>query len=382
MTSRPSFQNGITVQTRTLFGGTPAAALIPAYPNTLCGAPDLSGAPPSCAVPATGAGNPIIELFSPQYKQAYTQQGSFGIEAQLHKDLDLSVSYLVVKGTHLPRTRDINLGTPATPTNIGIAGTTTVLTYQSFTLPRPIAGFDRILEFESAANSIYHGLAVQMNKRFSHHFELSGSYTLSKVIDDVPDSFAVNPGLDDFRMLSDPSNPPADRSAGINDQRHRFVLNGIWELSYANDLPATGKAILGGWEVSGILTAQTGQPYSGLVNFDLNNDGNSATDRTPGLGRDTFYLPATISFDPRVMRTVRLTDRAKLQFVWEAFNVFNHPNVTGVRTTQFSLSTSPGICGIAGAPCLVPQNVGLSAFGTPTATSGPRIMQLSAKFIF
>jgi hypothetical protein len=186
----------------------------------------------------------------------------------------------------------------------------------------------------------------------------------------------------DFRMLSDPSNPRADRAAGINDQRHRLVLSGIRELNYADRLPRRAKAIFSGWELSGILTAQTGQPYSGMVNFDLNNDGNSANDRTPGLGRDTFYLPATVSFDPRVTRNVQLTERAKVQFIWEAFNVFNHGNITGVRTTQFARSTSPAVCGIAGTPCLVPQNIGLSAFGRPTASSGARIMQLSARFVF
>jgi hypothetical protein len=183
-------------------------------------------------------------------------------------------------------------------------------------------------------------------------------------------------------MPSDSSNPHDDQSAGINDQRHRFVVSGIWELSYANHLPKAAKAIFRGWELSGILTAQSGQPYSGLLNFDLNNDGNAANDRTPGLGRNTFYLPGTVSFDPRVTRTVNLTERAKLQFIWEAFNLFNHSNIIAVKTTQFSRSTSPSVCGIAGTPCLVPQNTALSAFATPTATSGPRIMQFSAKFVF
>ncbi len=134
--------------------------------------------------------------------------------------------------------------------------------------------------------------------------------------------------------------------------------------------------------MSGIFTAQSGHPYSGLINSDLNNDGNAANDRTPGLGRDTFYLPATISLDSRVTRNVSLNERVKLQLIWEAFNVLNHTNVTGVRTTQFSSSMLPGVCGVAGVPCLVPQSAGLSAFGTPTATSGPRIIQLSAKFVF
>jgi hypothetical protein len=184
-----------------------------------------------------------------------------------------------------------------------------------------------------------------------------------------------------------------DSQADVNDALviPNPVDTGHWKITFSSftshkkfrtQPPPVAKAILGGWGVSGILTAQSGQPYSGLVNFDLNNDGNSATDRTPGLGRNTFYLPATVSLDPRITRTVPLTERAKLQFIWEAFNVFNRANVTGVRTTQFSLSTLLAICGTAGTPCLVPQNTGLSAFGTPTATSGPRIIQLSAKFVF
>jgi hypothetical protein len=301
-----------------------------------------------------------------------------GFELQLQKDLGVSVSYLAAKGTHLARTRDVNLGTPNRPTRIGIAGTRTILTYQKFMLPRPIVGFDRILQFESSANSIYHGLAVQVNKRFSHHFQFLASYTFGKVVDDNPNQYVAGPGADAL-MIADPSNPRTDRGAGSNDQRHRFVLSGIWELSYANRLPRAARAVLGGWQLSAILTAQSGQPYSGLVSFDLNNDGNALSDRTPGLGRNTFYLPATFSFDPRVTRTVQLTEKAQIQFAWEAFNVLNHANITGVFTTQFAVRT----CGVPAMPCaLVPQNTGPSAFGTPTATAGPRIMQLSAKFVF
>ncbi len=95
--------------------------------------------------------------FDPDYTQPLVQQGSFGAEYQFQKDAALSVSYLADKGMHLQRYRDVNLGTPGTPITIGIAGRSTVLTFTRFTLPRPIAGFDRILLFESNANSIYHG---------------------------------------------------------------------------------------------------------------------------------------------------------------------------------------------------------------------------------
>ena len=380
MAARAHYQNGLTVQTRTFAGGTPSAALIPAYPNTLCGATDSTGVPPSCPAPA--AGTDIIMPFDPNYTQPFVQQGSLGVEYQFLEDAALSVSYLGMRGTHLQRWRDVNLGTPATPTLIGIASTNTALIFARFTLPRPVAGFDRILLIESSANSVYHGMAWQLNKRFSHNYQFWISYTLSKVIDDVPDPFALNVPLADSRLLSDGSDPRLDRAAGNSDQRHRFVMGGIWQLNYAERLPAAAKAILGGWELSGILTAQSGLPYSGLANFDLNNDGNSATDRTPGLERNTFYLPTTVSLDPRVTRNVQFTERVRLQFIWEAFNVLNHANIGGVRTTQFSRSTSASVCGIAGTPCLVPQDIGATAFGTPTATSGPRIMQLALKLLF
>src|SRR5262249_1866878 len=152
---------------------------------------------------------------------------------------------------------------------------------------------------------------------------------------------------------------------------------------YADQLPSGARAVLNGWQIGGILTAQSGQPYSGLVNFDLNNDGNLASDRTPGLGRNTFTLPSTVSLDIRLTRTFPVKpERARIEFSWEAFNVFNRANVIAVRTQQFAVSGNVAACGSGVPQCLVPLATGLSAFETPTATSGPRIMQLAARFVF
>ncbi len=379
MTQRAYLQNGITSQTAT-FSGTSNAFLIPNYPNSFCGAPDPSGLPPNCPPPP--AGDQILEFFAPSYTQPYTQQGSFGLETEFAKDWILSASYLIVKGTHLQRVRDVNLGTPETQSFIGIAQTSKVLTYDRFTRPRPIAGFDRILLMESAASSAYHALVVQAARHFSHDFWISGAYTFSKTIDDNPEPIAVNPGPSDNLLLSDASNPRSDRGPGVNDQRHRLVLSGIWLLSGRNLRSRPTSTILGGWELSGVLAAQTGLPYSSLVNSDLNNDGNSNNDRTPGLGRNTFHLPVTISLDPRITKNISLTESLRLQFLAEAFNVFNHGNVVAVHTTQFAFSNASGMCRNAGTPCLVPLTAGRNAFGTPTASSGPRIVQLSLKLIF
>ena len=383
---RAHTQNGVSVETRTFTG-----ASIPAYPNTLCGPTDPSGLPPSCPPPIGGSDS--LMLFSPNYVQPYDQQASLGIEYQLRDNWAISTSYLMVKGTHLPRWRDFNLSAP-TPANIGIAGTNAVLTYQRFsgttsTSPasRPIPGFDRIFLLASEANSTYHGMAVQLNKRFAHDFQFLGGYTLGRVIDDRPEAINFNPGgPNDALLLSDSFNPVADRGPGAEDVRHRFVLSGFWDLNYANRLPKTGKALLGGWELSGILAVQSGLPYSGLVNFDLNNDGNSQTDRTPGQPRNTFRQPTTVSIDPRVTRNVAIKERLRLQFICEAFNVLNRANITDLRTTQYARSspspTAVAICKPAAVPCLIPQNTGTTAFGAPAATLGPRIMQLALKLLF
>jgi hypothetical protein len=68
--------------------------------------------------------------------------------------------------------------------------------------------------------------------------------------------------------------------------------------------------------------------------------------------------------------------------IWEAFNVLNHANIAAVRTTQYARSASQAVCGIASAPCLVPQSFGVNAFGIPVQSAGPRIMQLAVRLSF
>src|SRR5258708_12896234 len=150
---------------------------------------------------------------------------------------------------------------------------------------------------------------------------------VSRTIDDNPAPIAVNPGSSDNLLLSDGTNPRADRGPGVNDQRHRFVLSGLWLLPGKNMDSNPARALLGGWELSGVFTAQTGLPYSGMGNFDLNRDGNTNNDRTPGLSRNTFHFPFTVSLDPRIPKTVFLTQRFRLQLPPEAFNLLNPGNI-------------------------------------------------------
>lgn len=377
--------NALNVQTLT-FRPTDSVFDFPTYPNTQCGAPTAS---PSCAPPAGGsASTPTIFVFQPNYREPDVQQANLGLEYQIQKSMSVQVNYLWVKGTHLTRTLDINHQGPETPTVIGLVGTTQTFTVNRITQPAPIAGFSRIEEFQSSANSHYNGLIIEVNKRFSQNYQFLASYTFGKVIDDGPDATSVVPfSSDDAKMVQDPLNPAGDRGPGINDQRHRFVLSGIWDLdSYAQGLSKGVRYVAGGWALSAILTAQSGQPYSAMVNFDLNNDSNSRTDRVPGIGRDTFYLPKFVSLDPRITKSIPITERVKGQLIFEGYNIFNHTNFTSVSTAQYSASTNTTTC--AGTPdpnlCLVQPR---TAFQTPLSTQlnfspGSRILQLSAKITF
>jgi hypothetical protein len=357
--------NGINVQTLTFTG-----ADIPSYPNTKCGAPVDA---PDCSAPAGGtSAPPTIFVFAPNYQQPTIQQMNLGVEYALTNNMTVSVGYQGVIGNQLQRSRDINLGTPV-PTSI-LTSTGETIVFNRYPSARPIAGFSRIEQFESSANSEYHGMNIAVNRRFASNFQFMASYTWSHVIDDAPDATSVVPFSfgDDAKMVYDPRNLRLDRASGVNDQRHRFVASGVWQLNYADHLPPVARAILGGWELSGILTAQSGQPFTALINTDLNNDSNRATERPANEGRNAHVLPATYSLDPRFLKNIQFTERAKLQIFAEAFNITNHFNVTGERNTEYSV--------IGGV--LVPQTSGATAFGLPSATSGARIWQLGAKFTF
>jgi hypothetical protein len=113
MAARSHFMNGVTVQTRTFNAGTPSAAFIPPYPRTICGPPDSEGAVPQCASPL--AANETIMLFGGGYVQPADHHASFGFEYELHPDVAVSATYLMVKGRNLQRWEDVNLAEPAGP---------------------------------------------------------------------------------------------------------------------------------------------------------------------------------------------------------------------------------------------------------------------------
>jgi hypothetical protein len=346
-------QNGIQVQTYTLNASTGG---LPTYPNILSAPPALSR-------------RPDIFVFSPDYVQPLTHQWSFNIDTQLSADYAITLGYLGVRGEHLTRTRDINLPTPA-PVQATYADGTPV-TFLRYSGVRPNSSFGRISLFDSGADSIYHGVFVQLTKRFSKSFSIQGSYTFSHAIDDAPDFTSVVVGVDDPKNAQYTLYPNLERGRANSDIRHRFVMAGLWQIDYARSLQTPfARALLRGYEFSLITQVQSGRPYTVNAGNDPNNDGNSRTDRPPYAGRNTIDGPGFASVDIRFARDISIWERARLRLMFEAFNLTNRANYSNILTAQYNYNAATRVFTPA------------AGYLSPTATFDPRILQLSAKFTF
>ena len=354
--------NGINVKTLTFTGSS-----VPTYPNSFV-------TPPTGGTPAV----PTIFVFDPNFKSPMVQQASAGVEQALTNDLAVAVNYLYVRGKDLPRSTDINIGTPS---NVVVPivgdGSATVKRYGS---DKPFPSFARVIEFQSSSESKYNGLTVELHKRFSHNWEARLSYTLSKVLDDKSDATAVVPqSSDDAKFASDPRDFGADYAPGDNDVRHRLVFSGLWNIDYAGGTKnEVLQWLLSGWTLSGAVSFQTGQPYSLTINGDLNNDGNDRNDRSPGTARNSQRLPSLLSVDPRISRHITMGP-VDLELIAEAFNVFNAKNVIGLQSIQYRFA---GGQLTPNTTLLTPCSGGRGCTAAIAASTGPRILQLAAKVGF
>ncbi len=348
--------NGINIVSLTFTG-----TAVPTYPQNFSSIPTSGGA----------AARPSIFYIDKDFSSSRLMQGNAAFEWQLDRTTTLAVTYLFVDGRNLPRSIDRNLGAPAGRA-FTVAGSGETLNYHFFDpASRGFGNFTRVIGFESSAESRYNGLTVELIRRLANHLQFRAAYTLGKVEDTVPDATAVVPGNagDDAKYASNPADFDVDRTVGNNDQRHRFVASAVWSSNgVASEFDGLAATLLNNWSVSAIFTAQSGQPYTARVGaVDLNGDGNTRNDIAPGTVRNQFRLPAIVTFDPRIARDIPV-GRSKVQVIWEAFNLFNRDNISGVETTFYSVSGTT-----------LTRN---ALFGRPTATAGERIMQVAVKITF
>jgi outer membrane receptor protein involved in Fe transport len=343
--------NGINVQTVTFTGNQ-----APVYPNVF---PTL---PPGATLP-----KPTIFVFDRDYENPEVHQASLGLEHAFNDSLALAAGLLHVRGRKLQRSTDINLFPPV-PTPIPVQGGGTV-TVDQFPTTRPFVNFGRIIEFQSTAESEYSGLTLELRRRFGDGLQANIAYTLGKVEDTVPDATAVVPNSsDDAKFPSNPFDFDDDRAPGSNDQRHRLVLSGYWNLGRTQPAGGWRNSLLGGWSLSWIATAQTGQPYSRTVTNDLNRDGNTRNDIVPG-SRNSERLPDSYTLDLRVVKAFNFGGYG-VELIAEGFNVFDRDNINAQRTVFYNYNPATNL--------LTPQ----PTFGDDVSAADNRIVQLALRFRF
>lgn len=267
-------------------------------------------------------------------RQPYAQHLNLTIERQLlNRNATVSVGYVGTRSLKAPRTSRPNGGD----------GLVQALR------PDPSVGVVNYLE--TAANSNYNSLQMTFNVR-RRDFTLRTSYTWSKFLDEVSDFPTGNQNIDRGLLALDERNWKLNYGASDFDMRHVFVT------AYTYDLPWMRRnRFIGGWSLQGITTIQSGRPYtlfSGTDNlFGTNNNrildlpatlirnGGSARraiDLAPGasraqitptrgtlgtIGRNTENGDRLMSFNISAFKDFGLTERVRLQFRAEAFNIFN-----------------------------------------------------------
>jgi len=362
----------------------------------------------------------------------YVQQWNVSVQRQLPSTTVLTVAYAGSKGTHLTDQRGINQlfpvpasqnpyrpgqvissadcssltvnGNPVTgqaANNLNVACGNT-----DPTLFRPYLGFNTITGLEDQANSSYNALQVSARRNVGH-LTMSLAYTWSHSIDDSSDRY--DGGFVDSYDLR--------RSRASSNFDQRQLLN----ISYVYDLPFfTGHgllhSILGGWQTSGLVTFQTGTPFSitngaygdnaGVGNgvgtgsyVDIIGSPNAAPPVTevagipgpllynPGAfaeptgltfgtaGRNILNNPSRTNWDMGLFKRFAITEARAFEFRAEAYNVFNHTQWNGINS---GISCYAGANNSAGDPsCVATQT-----FLHPSGAHNPRILQLGLKFLF
>jgi hypothetical protein len=301
-------------------------------------------------------------------QKPYTEQASLEIDHDFGRGFSMSAGYLFVAGHHLVRPIDLNVA-PHVGVETGTNRVIYAFAINDPNIPAPPGGSNGtngIFYFtDSSGNSAYHGLTIQVTERAGSHFRLNANYTYSRAIDDGTYLvFVDTPQSNDQRSL--------ERAVSNQNVPHGFVANFV--------ATAPDNSFLRYFELSSIITAQAARPFTIFAGADFNNDGNPVTDRTGGIGRNTYKGDTLETLDVRVSRVIHFPhERYRLHLAVDVFNLLNRPNVDEVFT-------------VYGAPVFLgpipkhykdgvvdPANPG---FGAPRTVFNPRQFQFSAKFSF
>jgi hypothetical protein len=314
----------------------------------------LSQGFPSTAFDASEVVRPTVNSFVKHTPTPYVQQWNFNIQREVGAGFVAQLAYVGSSSHDLEYQINIDQGTPG-------AG--------SILLRQPLPQYSAVNTTGPYVSGNYNSLQAQLERRFSKGVSVLAAYTWGHAIDNGPSS-AADDGYDPGPQ--NPNNLAASRGDSNYDVRQRLAFSTVYELPFGKGRPfinssRVGQAVLGGWQLTSIFSAQTGLPITPILSYDPTNTGiiaypnrigsgtlsnptvqdwfNSAAFVAPtgysygNSGRNILRGPGFHNIDLGLSRRVSLTERIGLEIRAEAFNLFNTPqfgfpnNTVGVSNT-------------------------------------------------
>jgi len=361
------------------FGGNPPFnARLTMFTPLLSTIPLLDGTPPppSCSpTRSTGCATFQPGQLDPALHTPTIQEWSLTVEREITKDMVLQVGYVGSQSYHLEVGLDANAIRPQVCSDpLGCLSGGTLPPAQRETVPqgtlysppggRPNPFVNRTFARDFLGTSSYHSLHVTLIKRLSHGLAFKANYTHAKVLD-------INSQLDtDFNLsapsdVANPYNLVLSKGPAAFNLAHQFNGNFSYEFPFGSGKAIGGSAsglqdqLISGWQWNGILTAQSGLPFTPTVGSNRSGSGDTANPDVPNrnpafsgpvitgdpnrwfnpqafllpmagtygnAGRNQFLGPNLIDFDTSLFKRIRIREGLNLQFRAEAFNILNRAN--------------------------------------------------------
>ncbi len=341
----------------------------------------------------------IAGLDAGNYKLPDSYQYSAGVQQQLAANTILSVSYVGTQSRHQNDYRENNL--PPVADLPALATGTEATPYNELV---PYLGFVSIKQAENVANGEYNSMQLDLHTTLHHDLQAQFGYTLSKSYD--PSTGGGN-GFD----LDTTDNPyegwKYDWGPSIFDRRQVAFLNYIYDVPlFRHSSNAFATSVLGGWQIAGISTFETGAPLNATLGGSLGSNGvqnatnypnlsgslaypkargtnavqwfspSTFTAPAPGswgtLGHNAINGPGRDEWNIALHKVFKFSEHSQFEFRAESFNTFNHPQ----WEADGSNGGYTGNCGWNGTTCAA------SNFGAITQSYDPRVFQLYGKISF
>jgi len=390
--------------------------------STAGGAMQLGCSTP-CGVYGTAlsnqSGRNYVMDFNP--RRNYVMQWNLNIQREIAPNTSLMVGYVGARGKHMRfQADDVNMVYPVTGTANPSPGQPLTWPVPN-SAPVPTSGapmpgecldgsmpsstgcpWPVVNQFMGRTqmalwdgNYSYNGLQLQVQKKMSHGFQVGGSYTFSKNMDDGGGSVASDPFRNSISTLLWFCKA-CRRGLSDQDQRHNLTINYEWDIPTPASFGTPEKAVLGGWEAGGILTVSSGTPFTVLVGGDNlgqnNTDAYTYPDKltTPGCanpinagranptpsnqdayvkiecfavpnpinrlgtaGRNSVIGPGLVDLDFSLFKNIPIHEALKAQFRAEFFNIINHPNFQSPNDNRVILNADGTVPSNAGAVTLM-----------------------------